>query len=271
MPARTMNQTMNHLLTCLAVAVLSMLASCRSVPYTGRTQLMLTPVSYEQKLGLSSYKEYKEENKLSANAEYNAAIKRCGDAIVSVAGQEDFEWEFVLFDSKTQNAFCLPGGKVAVYSGIMDLMQNEAELAFVLSHEIAHAIARHGGERMSWGYLKTAGGSLISAATGSSAAGTLFSKSTEYGVMLPFSRGNEYEADRIGMLLMAKAGYQPQAAIQFWARFTEGSEQSALDGMMSTHPRDEDRINAMKENLPEAEAAYAAAAVRRGSGASFSH
>ena len=269
MQARYLLTFMKQFLTYLAAVLLCTLVSCRTVPYTERVQLILTPASYEQKLGLNSYEEYKAENQISTNKAYTEALKRCGDAIVAVSGEPDLEWEFSLFESKTQNAFCLPGGKVAVYTGIVELMNNEAELAFVVAHEIAHALARHGGERMSWGYLKTLGGSLVGALSGSSAAGTLFNKGAEFGVMLPFSRSNEYEADLIGMQLMAKAGYNPEAAVQFWSKFTADSEESILDGMMSTHPRDEERIQAMKGNLTTANALYAQAPDKKGYGISF--
>ncbi len=140
----------------ILVAVL-IFTGCRSVPITERTQLMLTTSGYEKALGVTAYGEYKAKYKQSNRTEYNQALARCGKAVAQASGQNDFDWEFIVLDSEIQNAFCLPGGKVAVYSGLMDEMQNEAELACIVAHEAAHAIARHGGERMSWGYLQKLG------------------------------------------------------------------------------------------------------------------
>lgn len=128
------------------IIFVALLAGCRSVPMTERSQLMLSSEESENAQGVSAYGEYKAKYKVSSNAEYTAALQRCGEAIKKVAERDDFNWEFVLFDSPIENAFCLPGGKVAFYSGIVDKMNNEAEMAFVMAHEIAHAIARHGGE-----------------------------------------------------------------------------------------------------------------------------
>lgn len=260
---------MKYLTRSLMVLLLAVLACCRTVPHTGRTQLMLTTSSEENAMGLQAFNEYKQKFNRSSNATYNRALASCGKALVDVAGDNSFAWEFTVFDSKTQNAFCLPGGKVAVYSGLMDLMRNEAELSFVVAHEVAHALARHSGERISWGYLQTLGGNLLSSAYQNEYLDAAYKKGTDIGVMLPFSRSDEYEADKIGMMLMAQAGYNPNAAIEFWNRFVGDSTESVLDGLMSTHPRDADRIEAMKANLPEAEKAYAAAKTKRGYGMSL--
>lgn len=260
---------MKYILRSLMVVLVALIACCRTVPHTGRTQLMLTSSQEENALGLKAFNQYKTKFNRSSNATYNQALASCGKALVAVSGNSEFAWEFTVFDSKTQNAFCLPGGKVAVYSGLMDLMNNEAELAFVVAHEVAHALARHSGERMSWSYLQTLGGSLVASAFQNSMYNEMYKQGTELGVMLPFSRSDEYEADRMGMLLMAKAGYNPKAAVEFWSRFVGTPNDSFLDGLMSTHPRDVDRIEAMKKNMAEAEAAYAAAPVKRGYGMSI--
>ena len=239
---------------------------CRTVPMTERSQLMLSSEESENAQGVSAYGEYKAKYKVSSNAEYTAALQRCGEAIKKVAERDDFNWEFVLFDSPIENAFCLPGGKVAFYSGIVDKMNNEAEMAFVMSHEVAHAIARHGGESVSWEQLRTLGGLLVSIGFGSDAANTIYSAGTQLGVTLPFSRSNEAEADYMGLLLMAKAGYNPDAAPAFWKRFTSGQSSSAVEGLLSTHPTDESRIKAMEDNLPAAREEYIKAPNKRGYG-----
>lgn len=265
--------------TCLILSVVvlaSGLCSCRSVPLTGRSQFLLTSESYENSLGAESYEEYKQEYPVSKNAEYNAALERCGNAIKAVANEvgdtSDFEWEFTVLDSDIQNAFCLPGGKVAVYSGIMDGMANEAELAFVVGHEIGHAIARHGGERMSRTILQTAGGVLISVIFENETLDAIYGTGTELGIMLPYSRSNESEADMIGLILMARAGYDPSASYTFWKRFTNNAEGSSkLASILSTHPCDSDRIRTMEENEPAAREEYNNAPIKYGFGKTFTH
>ena len=248
------------------------LCSCRSVPVTGRSQFLLTTESYENSLGAESYEEYKKEYPRSKNAEYNAALERCGNAIKAVAGMDDFDWEFTVLDSEIQNAFCLPGGKVAVYSGIMDGMDNEAELAFVVGHEIGHAIARHGGERMSRSIIQSVGAVLVSAAFNSETVDAIYGTTTEVGVMLPYSRSNESEADIIGLVLMARAGYDPSASYTFWRRFTNNAEGSSkLEAILSTHPCDSDRIRAMEANEPMAREEYNQAKTKYGFGKKFTH
>lgn len=258
------------LLFALMVSALA-LTGCRSVPVTDRTQLMLTSSSYENRLGEEAYAEYKAQYPRSTNAEYNQALARCGKAIVEVAGQKDFNWEFLVLESSTQNAFCLPGGKVAVYSGIMDLMNNEAELAFVVAHEIAHAIARHSGERISWGYLQSLGGLLVAVGFQNDTINGVYGTGTELGVMLPFSRSNESEADQIGLLLMAEAGYNPRAAVQFWSRFSSNSSSGLFGSWLSTHPCDSDRIKAMNDQMGAAEEVYKKARSPKGYGVTFHH
>jgi len=252
------------------------LCSCRNVPVTGRSQFLLTTESYENSLGAESYEEYKQEYPKSTNAEYNAALERCGNAIKDVANElgetDDFEWEFTVLDSEIENAFCLPGGKVAVYSGIMDGMDNEAELAFVVGHEIGHAIARHGGERMSRTIVQSLGAVLISIIFENETLDAIYGTGTEVGIMLPYSRSNESEADAIGLILMARAGYDPSASYTFWKRFTNNAEGSSkLDAILSTHPCDADRIAAMEAGEPAAREEYNKAKTKYGFGKKFTH
>jgi len=246
--------------------------NCRTVPVTERSQFLLTSTSYENQLGSESYDEYKAQYQVSANQEYTQALQRCGNAIKNVAGQTDFQWEFNVFESTEENAFCLPGGKVAVFSGIMDKMNNEAELAFVVAHEIGHAIARHGGERLTRSYLQSLGATAISSAfDNNKTAETIYGIGSQIGFMLPYSRKDENEADKIGLILMAKAGYDPQASVQFWERFSTGTVDSKIAALLSTHPCDSDRIKAMKEGQEEARDFYESAANQRGFGTTFTH
>ena len=261
---------MRYLAMGVSLCVLSVFPACRTVPLTGRTQFILSSLNQEKAAGLTTYNQYKSKFSRSQNAAYNKAMNSCSQAIVKATAYNEYDWEYTVFESKTQNAFCLPGGKIAVYSGLIDLMNNEAELAFVVAHEIAHALARHSGERSSWNQLKSVGAAILKSRTDSAAAESAYQKIAQVGVILPFSRKHEYEADKMGMLLMAKAGYKPSAAIEFWSRFTQGSaNDNVISGWMSTHPRDTDRINAMRSNLAEAEAAYAAAPNKKGYGMSI--
>lgn len=242
---------------------------CRSVPVTERTQFLLTTEGYENQLGEEAYQEYKKEYKASANTRYNQALSNCGNAIRKVADQKDFDWQFTVLESSTQNAFCLPGGKVAVYTGLMDLMNNEAELAFVVGHEIGHAIARHSGERMSWGMLQSLGGLLVQLGFQDDTITGVYGTGTQLGVMLPFSRSNESEADLIGLILMAKAGYNPRASVEFWTRFSKNSQSSGPGTLLSTHPCDADRIAAMNKNMARAEEYYRTAPQKKGNSMSL--
>lgn len=247
--------------------VLAFASGCRTVPFTGRHQLMLSSANYENQLGLDGYNQFKEKYQRSRNEQYNQALAHVGSALKRVAEQDEFQWEFIVLETEEQNAFCLPGGKVAVLSGIMSLMENEAELACVVGHEIAHAIARHSGERLSWGYLQTLG--LLGLSIANDTAGAVFGIGSELGVMLPFSRQNESEADYIGLLLMAKAGYDPSAAISFWRKFGDGSH--GLTDFLSTHPNGDKRIADLQKALPEAQKFYNRAKVQHGLGDSLAH
>ena len=221
----------------LPLFLLTIITGCRSVPITDRTQLMLTTSGYENTLGIEAYAEYKAKYRRLTNLEYNEALARCGKAIAKASEADDFEWEFIVLDTNIQNAFCLPGGKVAVYSGLMEVMNNEAELACIVAHEVAHAIARHGGERMSWGYLQKLGALGMALGVNNETLNNIYGTGSQLGVMLPFSRDNEYEADLIGLILMAKAGYNPQAAIHFWTRFSRGKTPTWTEKVTSTCQR----------------------------------
>ncbi len=253
-------------LPILFIAVAGIATGCRSVPMTDRTQLVLTSSDYENSLGAEAYAQYKQQYPRSTNTRYVEALSRTGNAIKNVAGQTGFQWEFVVLESAEQNAFCLPGGKVAVYTGLLKVMRNEAELACVVAHEVGHAIARHGGERMSWAQLQAIGALGLAIGLESETVNGIYGTGTELGVMLPFSRSHENEADLIGLLLMARAGYNPQASVQFWTRFSQGKSSSFLDKLTSTHPCDADRIESLKKNMSRAEDEYRKAPLRRNFG-----
>jgi predicted Zn-dependent protease len=241
------------------------LSSCATVEYTGRKSLILISESDEIALGERAFSEVTAEGKLSNDREKVEMINRVGTRIAKATGKTNYKWEFVLIDDpKTVNAFALPGGKVAFYTGILPLCQDEKGVAVVMGHEIGHVIARHGAERISQGIVTNLVGSALQAAITNKTPEAQWAILNGYGfaatagVLLPFSRKHEYEADYIGLILMAKAGYHPGAAVEFWERMLEHSKGQRIPEFLSTHPNDEKRIAAMKERLPEAMKYYTA-------------
>lgn len=251
-------------LLVLASAVL--LCSCRTVPISSRRQLLLSSDAEEQELGATAYSEYKKEYPVSKNRVYVEALDRVGLAIQKVAEKDDYKWEFTVLESEIANAFCLPGGKVAVYSAIFQFIDNDAELATVVSHEIAHALARHGGERMSWATMQQLGSLGLRNAGAGAVAEAVYGYGTQLGVMLPFSRKHENEADSIGLILMAKAGYHPAAAVSFWKKFGGDRNPSLIEQWTSTHPGGSERVTKLNELQAEALQVYNQAPVKYGLG-----
>ncbi|MGC8744020.1 MAG: M48 family metallopeptidase [Verrucomicrobiia bacterium] len=252
-------------LAVLLVCVVMWLAGCATVPETGRTQLILMTPSEEIQLGISSFEKVKKETPICKDPSINALVQKVGKRIAAVANLPGAQWEFVVFESKEANAFCLPGGKVGVYTGILPITKNEAGLATVIGHEVAHAVARHGAERVSQALLIQAGGSLVGRAIASSDPRTqtavllAYGVGTTVGVELPHSRMQESEADHIGLIYMARAGYNPEEAIAFWQRFAEYNRThggSTAPAFLRTHPLDEKRIEQLKSWLPEARAQF---------------
>jgi predicted Zn-dependent protease len=236
----------------------AVLAGCATVPYTNRRQFNIVSDSEEYKMGLQAYQETLSKAKLSTDAQASAMVVRVGQRIAAAAERPDFDWQFKLIDEpKTVNAFCLPGGRVAVYTGILPLTENEEGLAVVMSHEVAHALAHHGAERMSQGELVNLGGAALQVGMANKDPAVqqqvmgAFGLGASVGVLLPFSRSHEAEADHIGLILMAKAGYDPRAAVPFWQRMEAAGGQKPPE-FLSTHPSDATRIKKIQAELPEA-------------------
>ncbi|MDD2710139.1 MAG: M48 family metallopeptidase [Verrucomicrobiae bacterium] len=242
------------------------LAACYTVPQTGRKAFNVVSPETEIKLGLKSFEEIKHLEHISSNAVQIAAIKRVGEQIAAVANPDipNAKWEFVLFESKEPNAFALPGGKVGVYTGILPITMNDGGLAAVIGHEVAHVAARHGAERISeqMAMAGLATGLAIGLSGEDSRTRNLallgFGVATTVGAVLPHSRLQEREADRIGLTYMAKAGYDPKEAVAFWQRFMEYNRKQGgrPPAFLSTHPTDESRIASLQSLLPEAEVYY---------------
>lgn len=257
----------NILFASLSAFIVTVLPSCQSVPLTGRSQLSLIPESDMVSLSLTSYDEFLKENKLSTNQQQIALVKKVGTRVAAAVEKylkdngyssyiENFKWEFNLVESDVPNAWCMPGGKVVVYTGILKYTQDENGLAVVLGHEIAHAVARHGSERMSQQMLVQMGGVALSTALQEKPEetqaifNTAYGAGTQVGVMLPFSRKHEYEADQMGLIFMAMAGYDPRSSVSFWKRMSTNS--SGTPEWLSTHPVDANRIAALEKMMPEA-------------------
>lgn len=245
-----------------AALLLASLSACRTVPYTGRKQMLLISPGQEQQMGLQAYQETLSKERLSTDAAKTALVRRVGERLARAADRPDFQWEFNLIeDDKTVNAWCLPGGKVAVYTGLLPVAQDEAGLAVVMGHEIAHALARHGAERMSEGLLANFGGAALSVlladkpGSAQQLYGAAYGLGVNVGVLLPHSRSQESEADRIGLILMAKAGFDPENAIGFWERMKAakgGGGGGPLEKYLGTHPPDDERIADIRKRIPEA-------------------
>jgi predicted Zn-dependent protease len=249
-----------------------LLCSCRSVPLTQRRQLLLIPEKQELLLGAEAYQQMLAQAPLSQNTRLTELVRRVGYRIAAVADRSDYQWEFKLIADPTQNAFCLPGGKVAMYEGMLPVCEDEAGVATVMAHEVAHALARHGGERMSQNLVADRAKMVAEKVTGSYAPGKeevlmlAYGVSTQYGVLLPFSRKHELEADRIGIMLMAEAGYDPQAAPRLWQRFAMRNESGAPTEFFSTHPSDTRRVQELNGVLTEAQQLYQTSRVKIGIG-----
>jgi len=258
----------------LTFAVL-LLAACTTVPITGRRQVSLVSDQEVITMSFQAYNEMLQQSKLSTNAQQTTMVKRVGQRIQQAvetfmrqnnasAQLEGYQWEFNLIDDPNQqNAFAMAGGKTAVYTGLLPVTQDETGLAVVMGHEIAHAIAKHSNERISQQLLAEYGGATLGAVTGANAGASTQIANAVYGigaqgVLLKYGRTQESEADRLGLIFMAMAGYNPDAAITFWQRMAAASGGQSQPEILSTHPSDATRIADIQKNLPEAKKYYTA-------------
>lgn len=250
------------------------LVGCETNPYTGRKQLLMTSIGQEMHMGAQAYDQVKADPKMrpSQDPREIEPVKRIAARIVEAAKRskyaemaQQFQWEVtVIKDDKTANAFALPGGKMAVYTGIFPMAKTEAGLAAVMGHEVVHALARHGAERMSQGQVANVGLQVIGAAIGLSGGNPALGQATmaalgagaQVGVLLPFSRKHESEADYVGILLAADAGYDPRESVALWERMAQLSGGAGQSEFFSTHPSHDTRIEQLKEWMPEAMAIY---------------
>jgi predicted Zn-dependent protease len=242
---------------------------CSTVPITGRKQLNLIPASQMQALSYQQYGDFLKSNKLSTNQGATLLVRTVGVKIQHAVEQymaqnnmssslAGYNWEFNLVEDPQVNAWCMPGGKVVVYTGILPITQDESGLAVVLGHEIAHAIAQHGDERMSQGLITQLGGMALEKAIETKPAVTkqiymtAFGLGAQVGVLLPYSRLQESEADRLGLIFMAMAGYNPNLAVTFWQRMSSMNTGQKPPEFLSDHPADATRIADIQKELPEA-------------------
>jgi predicted Zn-dependent protease len=249
----------------LVAAAISFLSGCVTNPETGRRQLLLVSEGEITQLGINSFNRMKKEVPISKDPKANELVQRVGKRIASAVSLPGAQWEFVVFESKEANAFCLPGGKIGVYSGILPITKDDAGLAAVMGHEVAHATLQHGRERVSEGIATQALGQGLGAAVNAAdprwttAFNQLYSPISQVGWALPHSRTQETEADWRGLIYMAKAGYDPEAAVAFWERFAAFNKQAGGGGtlwFLRTHPLDETRIKELKRRMPEAKGQF---------------
>ena len=251
------------------VTLVFILMACATVPITGRKQLNLIPASQMLTMSFQQYDQFLKEHKVITGTPQAKMVERVGRRIQKAVeryfaerGMSDrlkgYHWEFHLVEDPQVNAWCMPGGKVVVYTGILPVTKTEAGLAVVLGHEIAHAVAEHGNERMSQALMVQLGGLALSKALEDKPKETqqlfltAFGVGTQVGVLLPFSRTQESEADHLGLIFMAMAGYDPHEAVNFWQRMVKMSQGKNPPEFLSTHPSDETRVRQLKKWLPEA-------------------
>jgi len=248
--------------------ILFTLAGCSSVPLTGRKQVMLVSEQEVLSASLTQYTDFMKEAKKSTNKAQTDMVVRVGKRIAAATEQylrnngleeeiKEFSWEFNLVDNPEMNAFCMPGGKIVVYTGLMGIVSSDDELAVVMGHEVAHAVAKHSNERMSQQLMAQYGAAILGVAVQNKsaavqqAASTVYGVGAQYGVVLPFSRKHESEADYMGLVFMAMAGYNPEVAVGFWEKMSAGG--ASVPEFLSTHPSGEHRISDIKKYLPEIE------------------
>jgi predicted Zn-dependent protease len=250
---------------CLARRQALVLLAGAAAPLTGCASLV--PEEQERRLGEQAFGEMRQEMPRSENAGYQLVLERVGERIVRASDADipPERWDFVVFESDQLNAFALPGGNVGVFEGMMRLVDSDDELAAVVGHEVGHVLARHAAQRIGTQQISRLGIGVFAAALGAGGyadprtAQALLGAGAQYGILLPFSRRQELEADQIGVVLMARAGYDPEAAIDFWRKM-QAAGGGKPPAFLSTHPADEDRIARLREHLPEAREVYRQAA-----------
>ena len=258
----------------LVASLLFLTASCTTVPITGRRQLSLVSDSEINTLAATQYRNVITKGPLSSNSQHVSMVRNVGrriqGAVETYFRQQNatdqlagYQWEFNVIEDKQQNAWCMPGGKVAVYTGILPITQDDNGLAVVMAHEIAHAVAKHGSERMSQGLVQQLGGQALSAALSTNAPATQELALQAFGVgsqlgLLRYGRNQETEADHLGLIFMALAGYNPDGAITFWQRMDARENQASPPEFLSTHPSNGTRIADIQRELPEARKYYKA-------------
>lgn len=255
-----------------AWVALMLLAGCSSVPLTGRKQVLLVSDQEVLSSSLTQYNDYIKTATKSSNAKQSAMVTRVGQKIAAATEQylrqnglesevKNFAWEFNLVKDQQLNAFCMPGGKIVVYEGLLGIVGSDDELAVVVGHEVAHAVAKHSNERMSQQLMAQYGAAILGQAVSNRStavqqlATSVYGIGAQYGVMLPFSRKHESEADYMGLVFMTMAGYNPDVAVGFWQKMSAGGSGSVPE-FMSTHPSDATRIAEIKRWLPEIKAKY---------------
>jgi len=252
------------------LVVLFLLASCGSVTMTGRRQLLLVSDAEILTASFTQYEAYMQTAPKSTDVVKSATIERVGKSIAAATenhlrknGREseiaNFRWEFNLINDDAVNAFCMPGGKIVVFEGLLPLVSSDDELAVVIGHEIGHAVAKHSNERMSQEMLAQYGANIVDAALSSkttamqNVGNTIFGLGAQLGVMLPYSRQHEYEADYLGLVFMTLAGYNPNSALTFWQKMSAMAGNSNGSDFMSTHPSDNKRIAEIQRRMQEME------------------
>lgn len=248
---------------CLGLALLGpALAGCETVPFTGRQSFNAVDPAAEAKLGDEAFQQILSQSRISHDPAANAMVRRVASRLADASGLKE-DWQFVVIESPQVNAFALPGGKIAVYSGMLPVAHDDAGLATVLAHEIGHVMAHHSAERMTRSQIVGAGTGILASVLGGGSAGSqqslaaLLGAGATVGLELPFSRKQELEADHIGLDLMAKAGYDPREAIAFWQRMqAQAGAGGGAPTFLSDHPSDENRIAQLKALLPEALSYY---------------
>lgn len=245
--------------------------SCSTNPVTNRSQFKLLPESELQSMANTEYRNFLSQSQVvsSSNSRDAEMVRRVGQRITNAVetyyrqkglsdALEGFNWEYTLVNDKAVNAWAMPGGKIVVYTGLLPVTQNEAALAVVLGHEVSHAIFQHGNERMSQGLAQQLGGVALSVALANKPAETqnlfyaAYGLGTNVGVMLPFARKHELEADRYGLIWTAMAGYNPQEAIPLWQRMEKAGSGNRPPEFLSTHPSEGRRIEQLQKYMPEA-------------------